>query len=62
MDVHVVMLSKFDVVQILTIALLNEVNKGKSSWWYPYLKQLPRSYDTLAGFGQFEIQALQVSF
>lgn len=46
--------------QILTIALLNEVNKAKSSWWYPYLKQLPRSYDTLAGFGQFEIQALQV--
>ncbi|KAI3462238.1 hypothetical protein Pfo_018901 [Paulownia fortunei] len=46
--------------QILSIALLNEVNKGRSSWWYPYLKQLPRSYDLLASFGQFEIEALQI--
>ncbi|KAL3525098.1 hypothetical protein ACH5RR_013470 [Cinchona calisaya] len=46
--------------QILTVALLNEVNKGSNSWWSNYLKQLPRSYDTLAGFGPFEIQALQV--
>ncbi|KAL0396171.1 UNVERIFIED_CONTAM: protein SET DOMAIN GROUP 40 [Sesamum calycinum] len=46
--------------QILSIALLNEVNKGRSSWWYPYLKQLPQSYDLLASFGQFEIEALQI--
>ncbi|XP_031093726.1 protein SET DOMAIN GROUP 40 [Ipomoea triloba] len=46
--------------QKLGVALLNEVNKGKSSWWYTYLKQLPSSYDTLADFGHFEIQALQV--
>ncbi|KAL3845061.1 hypothetical protein ACJIZ3_002464 [Penstemon smallii] len=46
--------------QILSIALLNEVNKGKSSWWYTYLKQLPQSYDLLASFGQFEIEALQI--
>lgn len=46
--------------QILGVALLNEVNKGKSSWWYPYLKQLPSRYDILASFGQFEIQALQM--
>lgn len=45
--------------QRLCIALLNEVNKGRSSWWYPYLKQLPQSYDLLAGFAQFEIEALQ---
>ncbi|OIT21918.1 PREDICTED: protein SET DOMAIN GROUP 40-like [Nicotiana attenuata] len=46
--------------QILAVALLNEVNKGKSSRWWPYLKQFPRSYDTLADFGNFEIQALQI--
>ncbi|XP_060194309.1 protein SET DOMAIN GROUP 40 [Lycium barbarum] len=46
--------------QILAVALLNEVNKGKSSRWWPYLKQFPRSYDTLADFGKFEIQALQI--
>ncbi|KAL1540722.1 [histone H3]-lysine(4) N-trimethyltransferase [Salvia divinorum] len=46
--------------QVLCIALLNEVNKGRSSWWYPYLKQLPRSYDLLASCSQFEIDALQI--
>ncbi|KAG9137020.1 hypothetical protein Leryth_013863, partial [Lithospermum erythrorhizon] len=46
--------------QILSVALLNEVNKGKSSWWYPYLKQMPRSYEILSSFSQLEIQALQI--
>ncbi|KAL3613357.1 hypothetical protein CASFOL_042770 [Castilleja foliolosa] len=46
--------------QIFSIALLNEVNKGMSSWWYPYLKQLPQSYDLLASFSRFEIEALQI--
>uniref|UniRef100_A0A3Q7F5J8 SET domain-containing protein n=1 Tax=Solanum lycopersicum TaxID=4081 RepID=A0A3Q7F5J8_SOLLC len=46
--------------QILAVGLLNEVNKGKSSRWWPYLKQFPRSYETLADFGKFEIQALQI--
>lgn len=46
--------------QILTIALLTEVGKGKNSSWFPYLKHLPRSYDILASFGQLETQALQV--
>ncbi|XP_049384686.1 protein SET DOMAIN GROUP 40 [Solanum stenotomum] len=46
--------------QILVVGLLNEANKGKSSRWWPYLKQFPRSYDTLADFGKFEIQALQI--
>ncbi|KAG8391089.1 hypothetical protein BUALT_Bualt01G0151500 [Buddleja alternifolia] len=46
--------------QILSIVLLNELDKGRSSCWYPYLKQMPRSYDLLASFGQFEIEALQI--
>ncbi|KAK1322440.1 Protein SET DOMAIN GROUP 40 [Acorus calamus] len=46
--------------QELTICLLVGVGKGKDSWWYPYLLQLPRTYDTLASFKQFESQALQV--
>ncbi|KAL2942847.1 Protein SET DOMAIN GROUP 40 [Bienertia sinuspersici] len=36
------------------------MNKGRRSAWYPYLMQLPRSYDTLASFGAFEANALQV--
>ncbi|XP_020529971.1 protein SET DOMAIN GROUP 40 isoform X2 [Amborella trichopoda] len=47
--------------QVLTVYLLAEVGKGSSSWWYPYLVQLPRTYDILATFNQFEIQALQVA-
>ncbi|KAA8530720.1 hypothetical protein F0562_005346 [Nyssa sinensis] len=46
--------------QILIVSLLNEVGKGKSSCWYPYLMHLPHSYETLSTFGQFETQALQV--
>ncbi|GAB2228832.1 hypothetical protein Droror1_Dr00022963 [Drosera rotundifolia] len=45
--------------QILAIGLLVEVGKGKRSYWYPYLLQLPRQYDILAGFGPFESKALQ---
>ncbi|KAG5247251.1 protein SET DOMAIN GROUP [Salix suchowensis] len=44
----------------LTVCLLYEMGKGKSSWWYPYLMHLPRSYDVLASFSEFEMQALQV--
>ncbi|PWA70964.1 SET domain group 40 [Artemisia annua] len=47
--------------KILTIALLNEVAKGKRSWWYPYLTQFPTNYDVLPSFDKFEIQALQIS-
>ncbi|KAK4837822.1 hypothetical protein QYF36_008707 [Acer negundo] len=46
--------------QILSVCLLYEVGKGRSSWWYTYLVNLPRIYDVLAGFGEFENQALQV--
>ncbi|XP_008805044.1 protein SET DOMAIN GROUP 40 isoform X2 [Phoenix dactylifera] len=46
--------------QILTVCLLAEVGKGRGSQWYPYLVQLPRSYNTLANFTNFEIQTLQV--
>ncbi|WJX58571.1 Protein SET DOMAIN GROUP 40 [Trifolium repens] len=47
-------------VQILTVCLLYEVGKGKTSRWHPYLVHLPQSYDLLAMFGEFEKQALQV--
>ncbi|KAI3794401.1 hypothetical protein L1987_37032 [Smallanthus sonchifolius] len=55
-------ISKFSLssTQTLTVALLNEVSKGKRSWWYPYLTQFPSNYDILASFDQFEIQALQL--
>ncbi|KAM1413444.1 hypothetical protein ACFXTO_026039 [Malus domestica] len=46
--------------QILAVCLLYEMGKGKSSWWHPYLVNLPHSYDILATFGEFEKQALQV--
>lgn len=47
-------------MQILAVCLLYEMGKGKISWWHPYLMNLPRSYDILATFGEFEKQALQV--
>ncbi|XP_077221071.1 SET domain group 40 isoform X2 [Tasmannia lanceolata] len=46
--------------QVLAVCLLAEVGKGRDSWWHPYLMQLPHTYDILASFTQFEIQALQV--
>ncbi|XP_047314922.1 protein SET DOMAIN GROUP 40 [Impatiens glandulifera] len=46
--------------QVFATCLLYEVNKGKKSGWFPYLMHLPRSYDILATFGEFEIQSLQV--
>ncbi|XP_031474488.1 protein SET DOMAIN GROUP 40 [Nymphaea colorata] len=46
--------------QVLAVCLLSEVCKGRDSQWYPYLIQLPRSYDLLVNFGQFEVQAFQV--
>ncbi|KAF5457567.1 hypothetical protein F2P56_021660 [Juglans regia] len=49
------------LLSILTVCLLYEMGKGKNSWWLPYLMHLPRSYDILATFGEFEKQALQVS-
>ncbi|XLR30356.1 hypothetical protein S83_058256 [Arachis hypogaea] len=48
--------------QILNVCLLYEVGKGKASRWYPYLMHLPKSYDILAMFGEFEKTALQVQF
>lgn len=49
-------------MQRLSVCLLYEVGKAKSSWWYVYLMNLPRSYNVLAGFGEFERRALQVRF
>ncbi|CAN0880486.1 Protein SET DOMAIN GROUP 40 [Linum grandiflorum] len=48
--------------QMLGVCLLYEMGKGRKSWWYPYLKQLPRGYDTLATFSEFQKQTLQVQF
>lgn len=47
-------------LQILSVCLLYEMSKGKCSFWYPYLVHLPRDYDLLATFGEFEKRALQV--
>ncbi|MQM16825.1 hypothetical protein Taro_049786 [Colocasia esculenta] len=46
--------------QILTVCLLAEVGKGRTSHWYLYLTQLPQSYNTLANFSPNEIKSLQV--
>ncbi|MED6176231.1 hypothetical protein PIB30_086172 [Stylosanthes scabra] len=46
--------------QILNACLLYEIGKGKASRWHPYLMHLPKSYDILAMFGEFEKTALQV--
>ncbi|CAD5331934.1 unnamed protein product [Arabidopsis thaliana] len=46
--------------QILSVCLLYEMSKEKKSFWYPYLVHIPRDYDLLATFGEFEKQALQV--
>ncbi|XP_022983189.1 protein SET DOMAIN GROUP 40 isoform X1 [Cucurbita maxima] len=48
--------------QKLTFCLLYEIGKGSSSWWFPYFKHLPTTYETLATFGEFEKQALQVDY
>lgn len=49
-------------LQMLIVCLLAEVEKGRRSRWYPYLVQLPRSYNTLANFTRFEVRAFQVMF
>ncbi len=40
--------------------LLYEVSKGGCSFWWPYLKALPRSYTTAMCFRPAEVEALQV--
>lgn len=47
-------------MQKLTFCLLYEIGEGSNSWWFPYFKHLPQSYDILPTFGEFEKQALQV--
>ncbi|KAK3250671.1 hypothetical protein CYMTET_39960 [Cymbomonas tetramitiformis] len=48
--------------QVLALHLLHELSKGKTSFWYPYLKQLPRSHATIAHFSEEEAVALQVPY
>ncbi|OMO50526.1 hypothetical protein CCACVL1_30386 [Corchorus capsularis] len=48
--------------QVLIVCFLYELSKGRASPWHPYFLCLPRSYDILAAFGEFEMQALQVDY
>jgi hypothetical protein len=47
-------------MQILVAFLLYEVSRGKESFWWPYLRQLPRSYTSLLHFTAVEAAQLQV--
>ena len=45
--------------QRLTCHLLHEVSKQEASFWLPYLKQLPQSYNLLMNWSEKAVQALQ---
>ena len=44
--------------QMLCIFLLCEKYRGRSSFWYPYIATLPKSFSTPAYFSEEEIQVL----
>ncbi|EFJ52354.1 hypothetical protein VOLCADRAFT_86703 [Volvox carteri f. nagariensis] len=46
--------------QVLACHLLLEVSRGPQSFWWPYLKQLPRSYTSLANFSPDDVAELQL--
>ncbi|GLI63986.1 hypothetical protein VaNZ11_007095, partial [Volvox africanus] len=46
--------------QVLGCHLLLEVSRGPDSFWWPYLKQLPRSYTSLANFVDDVVGELQL--
>jgi histone-lysine N-methyltransferase SETD3 len=46
---------------VLAIHLLHEASKGSLSFWYPYLRSLPRSYTTAMCFTDSEAAALQAA-
>ncbi|KAK9858441.1 hypothetical protein WJX84_008343 [Apatococcus fuscideae] len=48
--------------QALAAHLLHEVAKGSKSKWSLYLRQLPRSYNTLCTFSLHEARQLQVAY
>ncbi|KAK9811842.1 hypothetical protein WJX72_011071 [[Myrmecia] bisecta] len=48
--------------QVLAVHLLHEVSKGETSFWAPYLQQLPHSYTTLAHFSPEACEALQCPY
>lgn len=48
--------------QLLSIHLLHEVTKGRSSFWWPYLESLPKSYTTAIYYKPEDIAALQVPY
>ena len=47
---------------LLCVFILYEKYRGKSSFWYPYISTLPRSFNTPAYFSEEELDALPSSF
>lgn len=48
------------LLQVLAAHLLHEASKGETSFWWPYLRSLPRSYTTAMCFTPDAKEALQV--
>ena len=46
-------------LQVLACHLLQELTKGRRSFWSPYLAQLPKSHSQLSYFGPDDISELQ---
>ncbi|PNH05183.1 Protein SET DOMAIN GROUP 40 [Tetrabaena socialis] len=46
--------------QVLACHLLLEVSRGAASFWWPYLRQLPRSYSSLPNFAAADAAELQL--
>ncbi|XP_078696604.1 SET domain-containing protein 4-like isoform X1 [Branchiostoma floridae x Branchiostoma belcheri] len=53
--------SRFTCAQVLSLFLLLEKNKGKSSFWHPYIRTLPNTFTTPVYFTETELSALSPS-
>ena len=47
---------------MLTVHLLHETAQDSSSFWHPYIAQLPREYSLMMNFAPAHIQALQMPY
>lgn len=47
---------------MLTVHLLHETAQGSSSFWHPYIAQLPHEYSLMMDFAPAHIQALQMPY